>query len=114
MVSITLFYLIYSTHSLIHSLSTLIGNDFPHVTIRDTVKVHLEMIKNEIGATSIASVIGGSMGGMQALEWCIIGKELVKSAIIIGCGTHSLTMSLIGILTYFFRFSSHCVANSNQ
>jgi len=65
----------------------LYGNDFPHVTIRDTVKVHLEMIKNEIGATSIASVIGGSMGGMQALEWCIIGKELVKSAIIIGCGS---------------------------
>ena len=44
------------------------------------------MIKNEIGATSIASVVGGSMGGMQALEWCIIGKEVVKSAIIIGCG----------------------------
>jgi homoserine O-acetyltransferase len=27
-----------------------------------------------------------SIGGMQALEWVLIGKELVKSAVIIGCG----------------------------
>ncbi len=71
------------------------------------------MIKNDIGATGIASVIGGSMGGMQALEWCIIGKELVKSAIIIGCGTPLLTHSLVILFMRLYRCSSYRMANSN-
>ena len=44
------------------------------------------MIKNAIGAKNIECVIGGSMGGMQALEWAIMGGDFVKKAVIIGCG----------------------------
>ena len=62
------------------------GNSFPDVTIRDTVNAHMLMIKNGIGANSIVSVIGGSMGGMQALEWAILGGDFVKKSVIIGCG----------------------------
>lgn len=64
------------------------GNAFPDVTIRDTVSLHMEMVRNSIGASSIECVVGGSMGGMQALEWTLIGKKYVKSAIVIGCGAH--------------------------
>jgi len=66
--------------------NTKYGNDFPAVTIRDTVNAHMMMIKNAIGAKGIECVIGGSMGGMQALEWAIMGGDFVKKTVVIGCG----------------------------
>ena len=62
------------------------GIDFPDVTIRDTVSMHLEMMKRGIGAKSVRCVIGGSMGGMQALEWVLLGESYIKSCVVIGCG----------------------------
>eukprot|EP00428_Durinskia_dybowskii_P076815 CAMPEP_0170355102 /NCGR_PEP_ID=MMETSP0117_2-20130122/467_1 /TAXON_ID=400756 /ORGANISM="Durinskia baltica, Strain CSIRO CS-38" /LENGTH=507 /DNA_ID=CAMNT_0010609125 /DNA_START=48 /DNA_END=1568 /DNA_ORIENTATION=+ len=44
------------------------GGDFPPVTIRDMVRLQAEVVKR-LGATLVAFVLGGSMGGMQALEW---------------------------------------------
>jgi hypothetical protein len=44
------------------------GVNFPEVTIRDTVSMHMQMVKLAIGASRVACVIGGSMGGMHALE----------------------------------------------
>lgn len=65
----------------------LYGNAFPDVTIRDSVKAHLEMVKEGIGANGIHAVVGGSLGGMQTLEWALIGGEFVKKAVVIGCGS---------------------------
>ena len=62
------------------------GNTFPDVTIRDTVQAHLEMTREDLGINSIHAVIGGSLGGMQALEWALIGGAFVKKAVVIGCG----------------------------
>ena len=62
------------------------GNDFPDVTIRDTVALHMQMVKNQLGAKKITAVIGGSMGGMQALEWAIQGEDFINGAMVIGCG----------------------------
>jgi homoserine O-acetyltransferase len=62
------------------------GMDFPDVTIRDSVKLHHRMLLDGVGAQSVRAVIGGSMGGMQALEWVVEGKSYVRSAVIIGCG----------------------------
>lgn len=58
------------------------GLDFPIITIEDMVKVQKELI-NHLGITSLLSVAGGSMGGMQAMEWTINYSGFVKSAIII-------------------------------
>lgn len=63
------------------------GNTFPDVTIRDTVGAHIEMVQQGLGVKSIHAVIGGSLGGMQALEWALLGGSFVKKAVIIGCGT---------------------------
>ncbi len=52
--------------------------DFPTVTIRDMVRAQ-EMLREHLGVKSWASVIGGSMGGMQALEWAIMFGERVRS-----------------------------------
>ena len=46
----------------------LYGPEFPGSTIRDDVRLH-KIILDQMGVKSIAAVVGGSMGGMQTLEW---------------------------------------------
>ena len=51
------------------------------------MNLHLRMVKEALGARSVACVIGGSLGGMQALEWAILGgAAFVRSAVVIACG----------------------------
>lgn len=44
------------------------GTDFPPVTIRDMVRAQKRLIEH-LGITRLFAVIGGSMGGMQVLQW---------------------------------------------
>jgi len=44
------------------------GPSFPKTTIRDDVRIH-KLLLDQFQVTSIAAVIGGSMGGMHVLEW---------------------------------------------
>ena len=57
------------------------GLSFPVITIEDTVKVQKKLI-DFLGVKKL-SVAGGSMGGMQALEWSIAHPDMVDSVIII-------------------------------
>ncbi len=56
------------------------GIDFPPVTIRDMVRAQLRLI-DALGIARLFSVIGGSMGGMQVLEWASLFPTRVFSAI---------------------------------
>lgn len=56
------------------------GLDFPVVTIGDMV-VAQKALMDYLGIKKILSVIGGSIGGMQVLEWCVRYPEMVVSAI---------------------------------
>lgn len=56
------------------------GFDFPVVTIRDMVRVQKRLM-DHLGVERILSVIGGSVGGMQALEWCLQYPGMVLSAV---------------------------------
>lgn len=64
------------------------GGDFPYVTIRDSVKAHSLMVRDGIKAKEVACAIGGSMGGMQALEWLFedVSVVPVRHAICIAAG----------------------------
>jgi len=61
-------------------------SDFPKVTVRDSVRLHLEMVKEGIGASGVAAVVGGSLGGMQALEWALLGEDFVRCVVPMACG----------------------------
>lgn len=58
------------------------GLDFPFVTIRDMVKAQFELMKH-LSIPQWLCVIGGSMGGMQALEWAVCFPDFTKSVVII-------------------------------
>ena len=62
------------------------GATFPSVTIRDCVGLHLRTLREALGVTRVHCVIGGSLGGMQALEWGFIGGDLVRSVAALACG----------------------------
>jgi len=74
------------------------GRDFPDVSVKDTVKLQLTLIKEGIGASSIKCVIGGSFGGMQTMEFAVQGgisggefvsedgSPFVRSVVPIACG----------------------------
>ena len=56
------------------------GLDFPMVTIGDMVDAQQQVLAH-LGITRLHSVIGGSIGGMQVLEWCVRYPDMVRSAI---------------------------------
>ncbi len=53
------------------------GPRFPYVTIRDQVRAQIAF-SDAIGIDRWAAVIGGSMGGMHALEWGILAPDRVE------------------------------------
>ncbi|MBN7792967.1 homoserine O-acetyltransferase [Microbacterium sp. 2216-1] len=50
---------------------------FPYLTIRDQVSAQIRLA-DELGIDRWAAVIGGSMGGMHALEWAVMQPERVE------------------------------------
>lgn len=58
------------------------GMRFPVFSVRDMVKAQHEALKI-IGIEKLECVIGGSLGGMQALEWAVMFPEVVKRSVVI-------------------------------
>jgi homoserine O-acetyltransferase len=56
------------------------GSDFPLVTIGDMVNAQARLI-DHLGIEKLLAVIGGSMGGMQVLQWMVYYPECIRSAI---------------------------------
>lgn len=58
------------------------GMLFPDLTIKDMVRAQKSLL-DFLGVASLRSVVGGSMGGMQALQWIVEFPSFVKKALII-------------------------------
>jgi homoserine O-acetyltransferase/O-succinyltransferase len=63
------------------------GTDFPPVTIRDMVRAQKRLI-DHLGIARLFAVIGGSMGGMQVLEWVATYPECVYAAVPIATSSY--------------------------
>jgi len=60
-------------------------HDFPELTVRDIVN-SLELLRIHLGIGKIRLVIGGSLGGQQALEWSVLKPEIFNNMVLIACG----------------------------
>ena len=61
---------------------------FPIITIKDMVKAQKKLI-DHLEIKQLFSVVGGSMGGMQVLQWCVSYPDMVRSAIPIATTSYS-------------------------
>ena len=58
------------------------GMAFPVITIRDMVRAQA-LLLDHLGIETLAAVVGGSMGGMQALSWPATFPQRVRAAVVI-------------------------------
>lgn len=77
------------------------GSRFPVVTIRDVVRSQAALA-DHLGIARWASVVGGSMGGMQALEWAVMYPDRLRSvaalATTAAAGAQQIAWSHVGRL----------------
>jgi homoserine O-acetyltransferase len=64
------------------------GSGFPVVTVADMVRCERAFL-DELGIERLAAVAGGSLGGMQALQWAVTYPDQVDSIVVIA-STHAL------------------------
>jgi len=61
--------------------------DFPQFTIRDIIRAH-QVLADYLGIQEINTLIGGSLGGQQALEWAVAKSIKIHNLIAIGTNAY--------------------------
>jgi homoserine O-acetyltransferase len=69
------------------------GLDFPMVTIGDMVAAQNALVET-LGIANLRAVIGGSVGGMQAIEWSVRYPEKVTSAVLLATTTKHSALAI--------------------
>jgi homoserine O-acetyltransferase len=64
------------------------GPDFPVITVADMIRTERAFL-GQLGIERLAAIAGGSLGGMQALEWAILFPDQVDAVVAIA-STHAL------------------------
>lgn len=71
----------------------LTGPDFPNLSIRDMIRAQ-KMLADYLGIKKWHCVVGGSMGGMQALQWAASFPEMVGAAAIIAASSRMTAQNI--------------------
>ena len=73
---------------------------FPEFNIRDMVNSQYRLVTEHFGITKLVSVVGASMGGMQALQWAVSYPDAMQSVvpIIPLAKTHAWTTGVLEML----------------
>jgi homoserine O-acetyltransferase len=66
---------------------------FPRISVGDMVRVQYELVRR-LGIRRLRTVVGGSMGGMQAIEWAVRYPELVESMILVASAARATPQSI--------------------
>jgi len=69
---------------------------FPFISIRDMVAAHI-LLRRHLGIENIYLLVGGSMGGYQAMEWAVVEKKIIHNLLLLAT---SATESAWGIATH--------------
>ena len=56
------------------------GLRFPFITVGDIVEVHVALVK-KLGIDKLLAIVGGSLGGMQVLDWVARYPDMIRSAV---------------------------------
>jgi homoserine O-acetyltransferase/O-succinyltransferase len=74
---------------------------FPNFTIRDMVNSQHKMLTEKLHIHHLAAVVGGSMGGFQALQWAVSYPDFMDKVVAIDATPKISTYDLLWITTYF-------------
>lgn len=78
----------------INTLGSCYGSTWaPRVSVTDMVAAQRRAL-DELGIEHLAFAIGGSLGGMQSLEWALVDPVRVSRAIVIGAHDHNSTLGI--------------------
>lgn len=69
------------------------GSDFPVITVGDMVRAQRRLL-DALGISSVLAVMGGSLGGMQALEWSVAYPSAVRGCILTASTSRLQTQGL--------------------
>ena len=58
-------------------------HEFPRITVRDMINAHI-LLRKHLGIEKIFLLMGGSLGGYQALEWPVMEKDTIRNLFLIG------------------------------
>lgn len=73
------------------------GLNFPAFTVGDLVRVQRALVRH-LGIRRVAAAVGGSLGGMQVLEWALQAPDEVERAVVV-CASARLTAQNIALST---------------
>jgi homoserine O-acetyltransferase len=75
------------------------GATFPRITLRDIVNAH-RLLLGHLGIERLAAVIGGSLGGMQALDWAVRFPDTIERCVCIAAASslsaQALAFDIVG------------------
>src|SRR6201994_1515231 len=69
------------------------GTSFPLITIRDMVRAQKRLVEH-LGIDKLLCVVGGSMGGLQVLQWAATYPESVRAVVPIACAARDSAQNI--------------------